>query len=191
MIRFQRDKWRSLENNEGLFNCKPKKLVHNIQTIKFLHLPSFSHPTCGVASQVFCLFGVSLVYVIKRERFEHTTGNKHSGKTSSETIFSRQQLKRTVASQLKFSEAIMKAEVIENKSLNMLTWLEDLFCDVPKKPTKKIAKANTKNKRNIFTQLFRSELKNKLLAKELKSVVNLFSFRLLLQHENSRWEIFC
>jgi len=61
----------------------------------------------------------------------------------------------------------MKAGVIENKLLNMLTWLEDLFCDVPKEPTKKMAKANTKNKRNIFTQLFRSELKNKLLSIKL------------------------
>ena len=62
----------------------------------------------------------------------------------------------------------MKAEVIETKLLNTLTWLEDLFCDVPKEPTKKMAKANTKNKRNIFTELFRSELKNKLLTMKLK-----------------------
>ena len=50
---------------------------------------------------------------------------------------------------------------MEKKLLNVLIWLEDLFCDVPKEPTKKMAKANRKNERNIFTRLFRSELKNK------------------------------
>jgi len=45
----------------------------------------------------------------------------------------------------------MKAQVIENKLLNMLTWLEGLFCDVPKEPTKKMVKANTKNKAKPFS----------------------------------------
>ena len=57
---------------------------------------------------------------------------------------------------------------MENKLLDMLTWLEDLFCDVPKEATEKMAKGNTKNKRNIFTQLFRSELKSKLLSIKFK-----------------------
>ena len=48
-----------------------------------------------------------------------------------------------------------------------LTFLADLFCDVPKELAKKIAKANKKNKRNIFIQELRDKISSRKVRKAL------------------------